>query len=1128
MAAELPQPGVQIIQEFRTVSPSVVTPTLVPCIVGACRQIVEVLNGQALNADSKVALSALFTASNASLSGSRYVYTGLNGKQATISVNNSPDVEVLFSQDYLTPAAVVDAFNTALSSLGVFGAVAETVKEHDAFGALIERTWRLRSVAPGALQKIDVSVTTDPEVWDVFGLKPGWSYTGADFYNGTWLEIPVLNFPDPRNNLDELAIESDTIRLFFATSPTNIRELQTKQAFCRRGGSAYAYDDGNGDAMTPFIDLKTAAGSAENLTAAATGAVLTGSVVLTALTLPADLEGKTLTLQAARAAQTYTFVDTASWPLSTHDEAIAQLNAYFGDFLFAVDGSHHLTITTKDLGQDAAISVLGGTAQQTLGLLCLVGTVDTTGISYPADLEGKSISLGGVSYTFASGHPTNRAELLSLLTTQFPTLAFTANAAEHLVISATSTADIVLGAGTANTVLGVTAGTVDYTAGVSFPAQAGDELFVEGLSFGSINQVAPGGVTGRLRMAKQLTMANAAYTVGTIDLGTLTFPSGVFGRTLILDGTTYTLPASGTAPADVAALLVLLTTAFPAFTFTSVESGSAHHLTITKVGTGPFTLGSGTLNSVVGLTAATYSPLFGVNFYIVARNLTGAAARPVPELQVSSGVPIIAPHLLRDTAGAPLTTSSTYAYMMYKALRQDVSPAAARPGLLSVGSTTDVTDALAPISTENPLALGLYMALLNAPNTTITGIGVDEVTDGAPEGTVEAFTRAAEFLEGAEVYAIAPLTHDKTVGEVFNAHVTAMSSPENKGERICLFNNSMPTHKLDTLVSSGASGDSLGVDTFDTKVPNLSALLLIAGIPNPIGAIGVDNGVYLDVGDGSKFSIATVNGGVVTIRRTFTGGANDDGFYAEAPGTLFPPEGVAIIDGTFAIRIRGAALKLPTGKPDKAGIALTVQQYAQALMNRRFWHIVPDKCAATIGGIEQQIEGFYLCAGYVGLIAGKSPSQSFTNFPLTGFTRVIGSNDTFTNKQLNIMAAGGNWIVVQEGQNAPLTARMALTTDMTSIETRTDSITKVVDFTAKILRRGYRNFIGRFNITSGFLDSLAHVGQGILTFLMESGVLIGGSLNNIVQDEKSPDTVLVDCTLDPPYPCNYLRLTLII
>jgi hypothetical protein len=162
------------------------------------------------------------------------------------------------------------------------------------------------------------------------------------------------------------------------------------------------------------------------------------------------------------------------------------------------------------------------------------------------------------------------------------------------------------------------------------------------------------------------------------------------------------------------------------------------------------------------------------------------------------------------------------------------------------------------------------------------------------------------------------------------------------------------------------------------------------------------------------------------------------------------------------------------------------------------------------------------------MMGQQPPQQSFTNFPMAGFTRVLGSNDTFTEKQMNIMAAGGTYIIEQSVAGGPLTSRMALTTDLTSIETRTDSITKVVDFVAKFLRTGLKNFIGRFNITQGFLDSLGSVLQGLLGFLVETGVLIGANVNNIIQDEDAPDTVLIDVTLDVPFPCNYIRLTLVI
>jgi hypothetical protein len=209
-------------------------------------------------------------------------------------------------------------------------------------------------------------------------------------------------------------------------------------------------------------------------------------------------------------------------------------------------------------------------------------------------------------------------------------------------------------------------------------------------------------------------------------------------------------------------------------------------------------------------------------------------------------------------------------------------------------------------------------------------------------------------------------------------------------------------------------------------------------------------------------------------------------------------------------------------------MAATYGGIAAGFKNRRLWQITAAQTAATLDGLEQVLPGFYLCPGIAGMIARQPPQQSFTNFPMTGYTRVLGTSGYFTEKQMNQMAAQGCYLIVQDSVGAPLIARMALTTDMTSIETRTDSITKVVDFTAKFMRGGIRNFIGRFNITQGFLDTLGHVIQGLIGFLTDTGVLIGAHLNNIIQDADAPDTVLVDITLDVPFPCNYIRLTLVV
>ncbi len=103
---------------------------------------------------------------------------------------------------------------------------------------------------------------------------------------------------------------------------------------------------------------------------------------------------------------------------------------------------------------------------------------------------------------------------------------------------------------------------------------------------------------------------------------------------------------------------------------------------------------------------------------------------------------------------------------------------------------------------------------------------------------------------------------------------------------------------------------------------------------------------------------------------------------------------------------------------------------------------------------------------------------------------------------------------------------MQLSTDTSSVETRELSITKIVDFVAKFMRTGLRNFIGTFNITQPFLDTLSTVIQGMLGFLAENGIIIGGDLNNLIQSKEDPDTVLIDVSLDVPFPCNFIRLTL--
>jgi hypothetical protein len=1029
MAAQLSRPGVEVIQVFRATSPTIITPTLVPNVTGVCKQVVEVLatdsaGDNILNTDALITLPAFVTAKDGT--GTPAKYTGLDGLEITFVVNGLATVEVEFSDPTaagLTPATIVSQVNAQIALAGVTAAVAETVGT---------AAWQIRTVGLGEFQTI--FMIGDPGALSAFGFGNNKTYSGLTAYNQYIVEIPALAFPDPRQNIDELGILDDSVRVFLATgNGTGLQEASRTSAFLRNG----SVDD---------------------------PARLTGSVDLTTLTYPGDVTTKTITLEHNGVQLLYTVLTPANAAAF-----VAELDGAFASI--GVDASqtspgNNLRFQTSTGGADEVLTAIaGGTLLATVGI---TGGATDTGASISSVDDGNGDAV------------TPLIKLAGDITTVDFTLSPTAaslNGSGTYPLAADGT--LILSDGNQPQTINLTAG---MTVAQVFAAI--NEV-VGPLAGGKITASNPGG-SNLLLVHSDLGTDSVIQVVGgtsVVALGFVVgFTRGVTGQPeagdeLWIDGVFY---------ANI------------------VERAPGGVVNVLKI------------DRQVGI-----STNIGAVYYIVAKNLTSppAAGRPRPELAMTlNGSAVVKQELLRDTTGARIASSAPI-YLSYEAVRRDVSPLASQPGILRFDDTTQLSAALSPISQSNPLALGLFFALLNAPGVQVTGLGVDAVTADSPFGTVEAFTRAAEFLESHEVYAIAPLTHDETVHQVFATHVTVMSEPENKGERIVLINPELPTLRRDTLVASG-SGDRLSSTVFDTKVTSLSALVLGAGI-SPIGTIPVSAGLFLDIASDSKrYSIQAISGSQITIRTSFAAGENDDGYYTTStlPSIL--------ISEAFSVKVRGAALTNVDGSPDNQGIAETIQGLGQTYGNRRVWMVVPDQCGATLEGLEQLINGFYMCAAISGMVGQQPPQQSFTNFPMTGFTRVLGSNDRFSQRQINVMAAGGAYVIVQDTPGGPLISQFALTTDLTSVETRTDSVTKVVDFTAKFLRRGIRNFIGRFNITQGLLDTLSSVIHGLLGFLVENGVLIGADLNNITQDEDNPDTVLVEVRIDVPFPCNFIKLTI--
>ncbi|MEW6499244.1 MAG: hypothetical protein AB1589_43200, partial [Cyanobacteriota bacterium] len=303
-------------------------------------------------------------------------------------------------------------------------------------------------------------------------------------------------------------------------------------------------------------------------------------------------------------------------------------------------------------------------------------------------------------------------------------------------------------------------------------------------------------------------------------------------------------------------------------------------------------------------------------FYFVSKNLSGAATpgtRPTPEVYVTTdGEVHIKQLLMRDDNGRPFwryltgTTEpifygSATIYLGYKALRKDVSAKATNPTILSFDTTTEIENEIGPITTDNPLAMGCYLAKLNCPGRTLYALGLDEISDAYPQGTLDAHARAIDLLADQEIYTIVPLTQDLDILAAWKNHVVTYSDQEYKMERYLFGGIAIPSRGPNKVVASGTDGEKVDSTHLNTNLAALSALLEDQGVDTSVADLTTptDYGVYINIEQNAlNYQIKSISGSIVEITLTTT----DDTFYEHT--TDFT--NLTIVNEAFSVKIRGA------------------------------------------------------------------------------------------------------------------------------------------------------------------------------------------------------------------------------
>lgn len=426
---------------------------------------------------------------------------------------------------------------------------------------------------------------------------------------------------------------------------------------------------------------------------------------------------------------------------------------------------------------------------------------------------------------------------------------------------------------------------------------------------------------------------------------------------------------------------------------------------------------------------------------------------------------------------------------------------------------TAISGALDP---DNPLKWGVFKALENSNGTAVGYTAVSDPNDEA------AWADVLEVLLGRnDVYGLVPLTRNRTVLDLFAAHVTAASSPEQGLWRVLWVNlTGIPSIPV---VSAGSAVPN------HTAATTSDAAECLATIQDDTDTSGTQYTIVLDSTGNGNFITNGVRAGDI-VRALYTG----DGFgninYSEfVVAAVQAEDQLRLVAGPDAPVNTAAKIEIwrnLSATEEAAEIALDAGSWG----NRRIRAVWPDQIESS-GTV---MEGYFLAASLAGLSAGVLSHQPLTRVEVTGYSRAPRSTSKFNRAQLDTMAGAGAFIVTQNPINGNIYTRHAITTgDYADINQREEAVTRNIDYISYYIRDILDLFIGVYTINPAVIDRINFLVNQTLYNLSvhEDTTVIGAPLlgySNLAtaQDSLAKDKLNVSVNLLVPYAINTIAVRL--
>ncbi len=471
-------------------------------------------------------------------------------------------------------------------------------------------------------------------------------------------------------------------------------------------------------------------------------------------------------------------------------------------------------------------------------------------------------------------------------------------------------------------------------------------------------------------------------------------------------------------------------------------------------------------------------------------------------ITINAGAETYSNDLVKDTTPAKLQVSDAKVFVHHRSLLQD--------NVVSIGSVRtagEITSKLGTVHPDNPLAQGVYDAVLNANNAAVYFLGVES-------NDLEGYNAAIEIAKKSDkVYSFVPLTFDRTIQDAIVAHVNAYSTPEVGRWRIAWL--APQDVKTSTVYGQKEDGtDYTGTITDDIQVPGTQYRLLTVS-----GARFIDDGIRAN--DAVRLNYRLSADGTITY----------DEYFVDEVRTQTTLALTTSLTGAISSPVKVEVVRYYTRDERANNIAHVGGDYN----NRRVRAVFPDTYKS--GGVTKQ--GYFLAAALAGLRSGVVPHQGLTNTQVLGVDDLSKVVNEFTQDQLNVMAEQGIWIVTQEVVGATAYARHQLTTANASLNTSEDSITTNVDNISYALKNALAPYIGTYNVNPENVIVIRDALIAELLFRATSTrtVRAGNQLTSFTpatdilrleQNATYKDRIDVEVRLNVPYPLNFINLKLIV